>query len=220
MAGLAGPPPQLLAAQRATLQVAADVERRIGPGMTERAVAELAEGLLVAQGATGFWTTNEVGAGEGNLVCHPDHPPTDRSIAAVDLVVFDLTPDFGGWPGDVARSVTVGDDAERVALVNDCRRLEQTIIAAIEPGMPASQLFHIADELFAREGVELLDLLANIGHDLGFKAEVTGYIDRHNDSTMWGAWAIEPHVGRDGIGAKFEDLVWIEKGGVTTLSRA
>jgi Xaa-Pro dipeptidase len=205
----ARPPDGLVAAQRATIEVVGALERSVVPGATERELAARAERLARERGAAGPWTPIAVGAGAGNLVCHPDHPPTGRAVAEIDLVYLDVTPVFGGWPGDCTRSVVVGRDPERERLAADCLAVERELIAACRPGMPASELFGVAAELFEREGLELLDLLGNVGHDLGHGAAVTGFIDGGNDAPMWGAWAIEPHVGRGGIGAKFEDVVWL-----------
>jgi len=209
---------ELLAAQRATLAVVRDLEREVRPGRTERELAARARELATARGATGFWTPVAVGAGPGNLVCHPDFPPTERAVADPDLVWFDVTPDFGGWPGDVTRSVVVGSDAVRERVLADCERIQRAIVAAIRPGMPANELFAIARALLDADGYELLDLLGNIGHDLGRDAAVTGFIDPRNETAMWGCWAIEPHMGMDGIGAKIEDLVWIGPEGVVVLA--
>ena len=90
-------------------------------------------------------------------------------------------------------------------------------IRAIEPGMPARELFHVARDLLDRDGYELLDLLGNIGHDLDRGGAVTGFIDPRNTTAMWGCWALEPHIGMDGIGAKVEDLVWIGEEGVRVV---
>lgn len=211
------PPRELVAAQRATIEVTEEVLRGVRPGVSEQELAALAEALARERGATGVWTPIAAGAGEGNRVCHPDHPPTDRAVAEADVVYLDLTPDFGGWPGDVTRSVAVGGDSAHHRIVGDCLGIERALIAACRPGMPASELFGVAAAMLTAEGYELLDLLGNIGHDLGYGAEVTGSIDAGNHAPMWGAWAIEPHIGRDGLGAKFEDMVWLGPEGVVVV---
>jgi Xaa-Pro aminopeptidase len=211
------PPRELVASQRTTIKVTEEVLRGARPGVSERELGARAEALARERGATGVWTPIAAGAGEGNRVCHPDHPPTARAVAEVDVVYLDLTPDFGGWPGDVTRSVAIGGDPAHHRIVDDCLRLELALIAACCPGMPASDLFGAAAAMFAAEDYELLDLLGNIGHDLGHGAKVTGSIDAGNDTPMWGAWAIEPHIGRDGLGAKFEDVVWLGPEGVVVV---
>jgi Xaa-Pro dipeptidase len=210
-------PPELVAAQRATLEVVRELEHGVRPGMTERQLAARAEELARGRGATGVWTPIAVGAGSGALVCHPDFPPTDRAVDDPDLVWFDVTPEFDGWPGDVTRSVVVGDDAGRERVLADVRRIQRAILDACRPGMPANELFATARRLIDADGYELLDLLGNIGHDLHRGGRVTGFIDPRNETPMWGCWAIEPHLGLDGIAAKVEDLVWLGEGGVFVI---
>jgi Xaa-Pro aminopeptidase len=211
------PPPELVAAQRATLEVVRTLEHEVRPGMTERQLAARAEELARGRGATGFWTPVAVGAGPGALVCHPDFPPTGRAVADPDLVWFDVTPEFDGWPGDATRSVVVGDDAGRERVLADARRIQRSLLGACRPGMPANELFRLARRLLDADGYELLDLLGNIGHDLGRGGEVTGFIDPRNETPMWGCWAIEPHIGLDGLAAKVEDLVWLGDEGAVVL---
>src|SRR5204862_7753 len=145
-------------------------------------------------------------------------PPTDRAVADPDLVLMDITPEFGGWPGDVARTVLAGNDAERRQVLDEVTRIERALLDACRPGMPANELFGIARSLFDERGFELLDLLGNIGHDLREGGVVTGSIDPRNETAMWGCWAIEPHLGLDGIAAKVEDLVWLGEDGAVVLA--
>lgn len=208
----------LIDAQRATLEVVAQLEAEVRPGTTELELAARAEELARASGATGFWTPVAVGVGAGALVCHPAFPPTGRKVADSDLVVLDVTPSFGGWPGDVTRTVLVGNDPGRRQVLEEVTHIERTLLEAARPGMPAKELFAFARRLFDERGFELLDLLGNIGHDLGRDGRVTGFIDPRNETPMWGCWAIEPHLGLAGIAAKVEDLVWLEGDRVVVLS--
>jgi Xaa-Pro aminopeptidase len=209
---------RLIEAQRATLAVVEELGAEVRPGMTERELAARGEELARARGATGVWTPIAVGAGPGALVCHPDFPPTDRVVSDPDLVLLDVTPEFGGWPGDVTRTVLVGQDPEREQVLGEVTRIQRAIVAACRPGMPANELFGIARGLFDQGGFELLDLLGNIGHDLGEHGAVTGFVDPRNTTPMWGCWAIEPHLGLDGIAAKLEDLVWLGEEGCLVLA--
>jgi Xaa-Pro aminopeptidase len=211
-------PDGLVAAQRTTKEVTGEVVAALRPGLTERDVAALAERLARGRGASGFWTPVAVGAGEGSRVCHPDHPPGNRTIEEQDLVLLDVTPTFDGWPGDYCVSVVLGDDPERRELVATVERLRDELIAACRPGLPANELFGVAAAAFAREGVELLDLLANIGHSLEREFAEHGFIDASNATPMWGGWTIEPHVGRGSLGAKVEEILWLEPGGVSVVA--
>lgn len=208
----------LIDAQRATLDVVDRLAAEVRPGVTEAQLAARALELAVERGATGAWTPIAVGAGEGALVCHPAFPPTDRVVSDDDLVLLDVTPDFGGWPGDVTRTVLVGDDAARREVLAEVTRIERRLLDSCRPGMPANELFGLARGLFDEGGFELLDLLGNIGHDLDQGGRVNGFIDSRNTTPMWGCWAIEPHLGLDGIAAKMEDLVWLEDDRVVVIA--
>ena len=208
----------LIDAQRATLDVVARLAEEVQPGVTEVELAARAFELALERGATGCWTPIAVGAGAGALVCHPAFPPSTRAVEADDLVLLDVTPDFGGWPGDVTRTVLVGDDAARREVLAEVTRIEQRLLECCRPGMPANELFGIARGLFDEGGFELLDLLGNIGHDLDEGGRVTGFIDPRNTTPMWGCWAIEPHLGLDGIAAKVEDLIWLEEDNVVVIA--
>ena len=112
----------------------------------------------------------------------------------------------------------LGPAPELVAAQRATLEVVDALVHEVRPGMPANELFAIARALLDADGYELLDLLGNIGHDLGRDAAVTGFIDPRNETAMWGCWAIEPHMGMDGIGAKIEDLVWIGPEGVVVLA--
>jgi len=207
----------LIDAQRATLEVVRRLEGEVSPGQTERELARRAEELAREAGADRLWTPIAVGAGAGALVCHPEFPPGDRVVGDDDLVLLDVTPEFRGWPGDVTRTVLVGDDPERRHVLDEVTRIERDILRACRPGMPANELFAHARGLFDEVGFELLDLLGNIGHDLHEGGGVQHFIDPRTDAPMWGCWAIEPHLGLDGIAAKVEDLVFLEEDRVVVL---
>lgn len=208
----------MIEAQRTTLEVVARLEVEVRPGVTEFELARRAEELARERGATGFWTPVAVGAGFGALVCHPAFPPTERAVADPDLVVLDVTPEFDGWPGDVTRTVLIGGDPARRWMLDEVTRIERALLDACRPGMPANELFGIARDLFDEGGFELLDLLGNIGHDLDEGGRVTSSIDPRNETRMWGCWAIEPHLGLNGLAAKVEDLIWLGEDGVVVLA--
>jgi Xaa-Pro aminopeptidase len=114
--------------------------------------------------------------------------------------------------------VLVGRDPVRARVAHDCRRLLDELVAACRPGMAASELHAVAAERIERDGYELLDLLANIGHSQGSEFAGDGFIDAGNDTPMWGGWAVEPHIGRDGVGAKFEEIVWFGPDGCSVVA--
>lgn len=150
-------------------------------------------------------------------VAHPAFPMQDRRAADGDTVILDMTPTVDGWLGDFCTSVALRGDDEAAELVESCRWVQQRLVAAVVPGMPARELHALGGHLAAERDLRLLDLLDNIGHSIGREFAADGFIDPWNDTPMVPAWTIEPHLGRRGRGAKFEDIVWLDDDGSTTV---
>jgi Xaa-Pro aminopeptidase len=185
--------------------------------MTERQLQDEANRLAAELGSTGPWTPPTTRVGIGTMVAHPDFPMQDRAAADGDIVVLDMTPTIDGWLGDHCTSAVLGEDDESADVVAGCRWVQQQLIAAVVPGMPAAELHALGLRLAAERDLRLLDLLDNFGHSIGREFAAEGFIDPTNSTPMYGAWTIEPHLGRLGRGAKFEDIVWLPAGGVPTV---
>jgi Xaa-Pro dipeptidase len=209
----AEPPAGLVAAQLAAKRIAAEAAGRLRPGVTEVEWQREVDRIAAAHGSTGQWTPATTRVGLGTLVAHPEFPMQDRIARDGDPAFLDVTPTVDGWLGDYCISLVVGDpDAETVAVIEDCRWIQQQMIAAARPGMPASEMFAVGAARAAEREVKLLDLLDNFGHSIGREFAVDGFIDADNDTPMYGAWTIEPQVGRRARGAKFEDIIWLAEG--------
>lgn len=213
------PPPGLVKAQGIAKGAAAAGIAALRPGISEKEI-ELAVGAyLAAEGIAHVWTITNVGLGENAKICFPTHPPTDNLAGERDLAMIDvhpITPD-GFW-GDCTRCGITGDYPEARGALADLTAIHHETLASCRPGMPASALFGLSQERLTGEGFVLLDLLANIGHSLSpGAAYLHQFIDAGNDTPMWGAWAVEPFVARDGIAVKVEDLVWFGRDACTVL---
>lgn len=215
------PPPALVAAQAVAHRVAAEIGPSIVPGVTELELTDKINELCNAYGSTGQWTPVTTRVGLGTLVAHPDFPMQARAAALGDTAFIDVTPTIDGWLGDHCVSYIVGggDDPESPArrLLEDCRWVQEQMIEASRPGMPANELFAVGAELLRQRGLKLLDLLDNFGHSIGPTFASDGFIDADNSTRMFGAWTIEPQVGRRAMGAKYEDVVWLASDGTKTV---
>ncbi|KQT60640.1 MULTISPECIES: M24 family metallopeptidase [unclassified Aureimonas] len=213
------PPPGLVKAQDLAKGAAAAGIAALLPGVTEREI-ELAIGAyLAAEGVAHVWTITNVGLGENARICFPTHPPTDLAASERDLVMIDVHPITAeGFWGDCTRCGIVGDYPEARKALADLTAIHRETLAKCRPGMPANVLFGLSEERLTAEGFVLLDLLANIGHSLTpGAAYLHQFIDAGNDTAMWGAWAVEPFVSRDGVAVKVEDLVWFGRDACTVL---
>jgi Xaa-Pro dipeptidase len=81
-------------------------------------------------------------------------PPSDRRIAAGDLVTTELTPCVAGYYVQICRTVVVGEatDAQRRAFALYREALEAGI-AAIKPGATAADVARAENDVFRRDGL-------------------------------------------------------------------
>jgi Xaa-Pro aminopeptidase len=77
----------------------------VKPGLTESQIAAEAEYALRRAGAEDFWRTY-VSSGPRTNVAHG--VPTNRKLAAGDLVMIDIHPIVNGYSSDICRTVCVG----------------------------------------------------------------------------------------------------------------
>jgi Xaa-Pro aminopeptidase len=214
----AAPPAGLVAAQQVAKRIAAEAAQLLRPGLTEVEWQRGTDRIATAHGSTGQWTPVTSRVGLGTLVAHPEFPMQQRAARDGDPAFLDVTPTVDGWLGDYCISLVAGEpDAETVAVIEDCRWVQQQMIAAARPGLRASEMFAVGAARAAERNLKLLDLLDNFGHSIGREFAVEGFIDADNDTPMYGAWTIEPQVGRRARGAKFEDIIWLAEGQATVV---
>lgn len=206
----AGPPDGLVRAQRIAIQAAERISDTTEAGQTEIEVRDRADALMTELGSVGVWTPTVVGFGAGTLSCFPTDVPSARPLWNLDLGMIDVHPTTtDGWFGDCTRSFIRGDNVPQQRALSALETLHAELLAAAQPGMRACDLFAVFDRLLPSTGMVLLDRLQNIGHSLGHASSYDeGYIDRHNETVMTGAWAVEPFIGNHLYGVKREDVIW------------
>ena len=141
----------------------------------------------------------------------------DRKAAAGDTVIVDIACSLDGWCGDHCTTFALEPSDQTQSLIGDCGRVYERLLDRIQPGMAASELFTFGAQMLREMDLKLLDLWDNFGHSIGREFAAEGFIDATNDIPMWGAWTLEPHVGRHARGAKFEEIVWLGTDGSVSV---
>lgn len=208
----AEPPAGLIAAQNVAREIVARLQPLIVEGVTEVELEQHVLRLGQELGADGVWTTPTTRVGIGTTVCHPAFPMQDRVALPGDTVIIDVNPSVGGWLGDFCVSFAIEPAPRGRELVEAVRLFQTDLIALVVPGMLASELYGLGAVMANSRGLKLLDLLDNFGHSLDTEFAASGFIDATNHSPMWGGWTIEPQLGSQGMGAKFEDILWLTPG--------
>lgn len=189
------------------------ISRRVAVGSSEIGLAEQVAAIVGELGASGLWPPRTTRVGLGALVAHPDSPVQQRRAGEGDHLDLDVAPAVEGWLGGCCRTFVVGGGPEEHCLVGEVECVQSALIDHVRPGMPASELFSFGAALVADAGPKILDLLDNIGRALGRELAAEGCIDKRNETPMWGAWTIEPHVGTQARGVKVDDMLRLPRHG-------
>ncbi|HZS92126.1 MAG TPA: glutamine amidotransferase [Chloroflexota bacterium] len=204
-------------AQRLTRACMEEVKRQLRTGMTEREVHDLADAVTREHGSSGPWYSYVVAFGENTLHCDFNHPPGERRLEAEDIVLIDLTPVFHGFYGDYTETIAWGGGGAHRQLIEDARAIEQATLAFAEQCSTPDELFAYCYQMIQQRGYRLLDHLGNIGHSIGPVAYLDGFIEAGNVRPLRGGWALEPFIGNDRAGAKFEDILFFQAGRVDVM---
>ena len=141
--------------------VTAALVAAIRPGMAERQVAGLLEGLMREAGYDRLAFETIVASGPNAAL--PHHRAGDRTLAHGDLVVLDFGGVLDGYCCDLTRTVSIGPpSAEARRVYNAVRDAQQAAIDAVRPGIEAS-----AVDAAARGVLQARGLGEAFGHGTG-----------------------------------------------------
>jgi Xaa-Pro aminopeptidase len=186
----------------------AEVLPQIRAGMSERMLASLLDHAMALLGAERPAFDTIVAAGENGAI--PHHAPTERELAAGDLVTMDFGALHDGYHADMTRTVAIGAVAGWQREVYDLvARAQQAGIATLEDGVEAG-----AVDAAAREVIEAAGHAAHFQHGLGHgvgleihEAPMLGY-GRTGKLTDRVPVTVEPGVYLPGMGGvRIEDVL-------------
>lgn len=189
----------------------------IHPGAVERDVHRELVLSLVEQGADGP-AYAAIHSGPGNY--RRIGGPSDRRLAAGDLLWVDTGVARNGYYADYMRIVSVGQPSDthrrRYAIVHEA---VQMMLEAARPGEPIAELMRICRRHFALNGVEL-GAATRAGHGVGADlAEPPSIVDTNETPLEVGmTLAIEPAIAADDGFIAVEENFVVTAGGADLLS--
>jgi Xaa-Pro dipeptidase len=119
------------------------------PGMKEYEIIALTEyKIRQSQGEDNFQLLTS-SQGESRAM----HPPYDKTVDQGDLFLTEISPQFDGYFAQICRSVVIGKiSPERQKAHDILFNAQQKGIEDVRPGMTASDLAKIQNDVFRREG--------------------------------------------------------------------
>jgi len=192
----------------------------IAPGRTEREISRELENRMREHGATGIAFETIVASGPNSAV--PHHRPTDRAVAAGDLVKIDFGALFDGYHADCTRTVVVGAEPaewqrEIHAVVREAQRAGRHALA---PGADARQVDAAARDVVAAAG--FADQFTHgLGHGVGLEIHEAPLLGYGSDARLADRTpvTVEPGIylpGRGGV--RIEDTLVVRDGGPELLT--
>ena len=157
----------------------------------------------------------------GAHAASPHGEPSDRQIANNELVLFDLGVVCNGYTSDVTRTVAYGEvDDFTKEIYQTVLEANTAAIAAIKPGITASELDDIARKIITDAGYGEY-FIHRLGHGLGSSVHEFPSIMAGNDLIIEEGmcFSVEPGIYiPDKIGVRIEDCVYVTKTGCEVLT--
>ena len=186
-----------------------DTERSIGDRMIAEARAKGATGLLHIV----------LGTGPNAFKAHA--APSDTKLEPGGVVRTDFGMFWGHYVSDIARTAIVAPArSEQIETYTKLEEIHQSVIAAMRPGVRASDLYRLCADGFEQRGLTFS--MPHIGHSIGLGVHEYPMMHPfdHTELEAGHVLMLEPlAVGEDGL-YHTEDMIEITESGHRVLSRS
>ena len=183
-------------------------------GRTERELARVLEQRFVDLGAEAVAFDTIVASGPNAAV--PHHAPTERALAAGDLLTIDCGARVGGYHADCTRTVGIGHLDERLREVYGVvERAQAAGRAAVAPGATGGDVDEAARQVVEQAGYGD-QFVHGTGHGVGLEIHEAPAIGRGSAATLEAGMTltVEPGVYLPDIGGvRIEDTVVVTADG-------
>lgn len=193
----------------------------IRPGITEKALADQIEmAVRLAGGSKTAFDTVVVSGARGAL---PHGRPTDKKLAAGELVTIDFGAVYQHYCSDMTRTFVLGNvSPELKALYDTVLIAQQSARDAVRPGIRCQELDAVARDIIVAAGYG--DHFShNLGHGLGLDVHETPAISPQNTQSLETGMVItiEPGIYIPGLGGvRIEDDVLVTESGSEVLTQS
>ena len=203
-----------------TDQAWARLQPELKPGRTEKEIAALFEYFQRELGAEGAAFPTIVASGPRSAL--PHGVPTDKKIAAGDLLVLDGGAVYNGYCSDFTRTVVVGaaPTADQQALYDLVLKAQQAALDGMRPGVTGKDVDALARKVIAEAGYgERFG--HGLGHSLGLEIHEAPRLALTDETVLETGvvYTVEPGIYlADWGGIRIEDVVVVTETGIEDLT--
>jgi len=215
---------EIAAIRRAAQVVSAAVPQvvaELAVGITERELSlRLREAILQAGGDDVSFEP-VVAFGENSARAHA--VPTERELAAGDIVLIDAGAKVDGYCSDMTRTVVFGEPTEKfIEIYQTVRQAQQAAMAAIMPGAEAAEVDAQAREVIDNSPYEG-SFGHSLGHGVGLEVHEGPRLGKNSEDVLEVGHVVtdEPGIYLPGWGGvRLEELVLVTEQGARPLTQA
>ncbi len=231
-----------LKSQRLAREAVRHVAALMRPGWTEKHAASMVNTYLQDTGVKSFFHKSFAWFGErarfDGVKGYGEFSPSNRTLGENEIFILDVAPIFDGFTCDIGYTSCLGENADWANAEIFLKSLRKEIPQLVASGMAGDQLWRHIDRKIKEAGYDNIHKkypFAVLGHRIHRVPEAGSPLSWWNfgwqsywslasrglfgqllgpdfQGDMTGLWAIEPHLGGNGFGAKFEEILVVENG--------
>jgi len=218
-------------------------------GVTEKHVAAQLNATLKKEGVESFFHKAFVWWGDRSRftgVKHtPDFLPSNRKLKNGDIYILDVAPILKGYQCDIGYSNVFGQNARYEPAMTYLEDLRGRIPEMFVTCRSGGEVWRAVDSDIKKAGYDNIHNLypfSVLGHRIHFqKNEQPGVgflnfgwqsywslisrglfgqlLNQNFAGDLTGLWAIEPHIGGNGFGVKFEEILLVDENGARWIEK-
>ena len=230
-----------LASQRLAMKGIREVAKLVGEGFSEKDCARMLDSWFRDHGIKSYFHGPFAWIGErcrfSGMKRYRDFLPTDRVLRAGEVFILDVAPIYKGYQSDVGLTFCLGENEDFEKAMCYLEEVRKNI-PKLFSSQNGSEIYAAIEEDFSKHGYDNIHQLypfGVLGHKMHRSPEVLGrlkilrfgwqsfysllvrglvgqILTRGYKGSLEGVWAIEPHIGGVGFGAKFEEFLVVEEG--------
>jgi Xaa-Pro aminopeptidase len=194
----------------------------IRPGVTEHEIAARIDEWLLSHGGEALAFPTICVSGPRGWLMHGE--PSEKIIEKGELLTLDFGAIYGGYCGDMTRTVAVGAEPG-----SEEKRCYALVLEAQKRGIEALAAEKSCREVdaAARENINLAGYGGNFmhgtGHGVGMEVHIPPYLNRRTDETLQAGDAVTVEPGiyvEDRFGVRIEDLLIIGDTDIINLTKS
>lgn len=200
----------------------AEVQPRLGEGLTERVVARTLDNIMIELGADEPSYETIVAAGPNSALPHAR--PTDRVIEPTDLVVIDVGARLDGYGSDMTRTFVAGGEPSesQLRLYDAVIEAQAAGVAAVRAGVDERQIDTACREVLAAHG--LVDgFIHGTGHGIGLEIHEDPILSPRSEGILRSGFVVTVEPGvyfPEQGGVRIEDAVVVGENGCEPITHS